>query len=252
MEVILALLGLLIVCITTYGMYSSYSQKQDEEKRRLIRNQKKLVAEADDLLMNSSQLPYSKTLILLLQNRVLCALSLMLEAEPSLNYVRDRINDMRKQMEYIKANYNEGSVSPLKSPSNDVEAISMLKTVRRLRQVVRIEHNKGKIDPNSFAAEDRRLELILIKVNISSLMNHIREAISTHQLGSARQMLETGIQVLAKIQTDDQWIVNTKQQLSSSYEQINQRIEAENERKAELAASSKDELDELFQPKKKW
>ena len=233
MEVILALLGLLIVCITTYGMYSSYSQKQDEEKRRLIRNQKKLVAEADDLLMNSSQLPYSKTLILLLQNRVLSALSLMLEAEPSLNSVRDRI-------------------APLKSPSNDVEAISMLKTVRRLRQVVRIEHNKGKIDPNSFAAEDRRLELILIKVNISSLMNHIREAISTHQLGSARQMLETGIQVLAKIQTDDQWIVNTKQQLSSSYEQINQRIEAENERKAELAASSKDELDELFQPKKKW
>ena len=46
--------------------------------------------------------------------------------------------------------------------------------------------------------------------------------------------------------------MNTKQQLSSSYEQINQRIEAENERKAELAASSKDELDELFQPKKKW
>lgn len=196
-------------------------------------------------------MPYSKTLILLLQTRILDALRTLQQATPNVGAIAQRIQDVENQLKYVRENY-KGDENSFRLPDSDRQAIQMLQTAKKLRAIVRLEHNKGKIDPQSFAAEDRRLELMMLKVNIANLLQKAMEARLQNQIGTAKQLLTKGINALSVIRDKDAYLIASEEEMRATLRDINEQQEKVSQREREELQEKQDDLDVLFQPKRKW
>ena len=252
LTLVLCAIGILLLLVIAYNMIQQYKQKQESDRRLTLSRQKHIIDEADELLLNAGRLPYTKTLVLLLQNRILDALRIVAQANPSLTSVQQRIQDITAQINYVQANYQNNEESVFRTPDSDRQALQMLQLVKKIRTVVRIEHNKGKIDPQAFVAEDRRLELLLLKINIANLMQRALDARVNRQFGSAKQMLNKGIATLAAIHDKDAWLITREDDMRTSLREISEQLEQANQKELIQMQEKKDDLDVLFQPKRKW
>ena len=68
---IVLLFAILFMSFVVYTLYSNYKTEQDRERKRKIARYKELISETDELLLNPNHLPYTKTLVLMLKNRIL-------------------------------------------------------------------------------------------------------------------------------------------------------------------------------------
>ena len=128
----------------------------------------------------------------------------------------------------------------------------MLQLVKKIRAVMRVEQNKGKIDPQAFVAEDRRLELLLLKINIANLIQRALDARVQRQFGSAKQMLTKGITTLAAIHDKDAWLIAREEEMRMALREMAEQLEQANQKELDQLNEKKDDLDVLFQPKRKW
>jgi superoxide dismutase len=252
LTLVLLSIGALLFLVIAYNIMQQYKQKQEADRRVLMTRQKLIIDESDELLLNASRLPYSKLLVLLLQNRILDALRAITVVNPSLNSVRQRIQDVTAQITYVQEHYQANEESAFRTPDSDRQALQMLQLVKKIRAVVRIEHNKGKIDPQAFVAEDRRLELLLLKVNIANLIQRTLDARVQRQFGSAKQMLTKGITTLAAIHDKDAWLVAREEEMRLAMREMADQQEQANQKELDQLNEKKDDLDVLFQPKRKW
>lgn len=202
LTLVLLAIGALLFLTIAYNIFQQHKQKQEIDRRAIVARQKIIIEEAEDILLNVNRMPYSKTLILLLQTRILDALRTLQQATPNVGAIAQRIQDVENQLKYVRENY-KGDENSFRLPDSDRQAIQMLQTAKKLRAIVRLEHNKGKIDPQSFAAEDRRLELMMLKVNIANLLQKAMEARLQNQIGTAKQLLTKGINALSVIRDKD-------------------------------------------------
>ena len=92
--------------------------------------------------------------------------------------VKQRIADVQLQIKNVQENYSSQDEGHFKTPESDRQAIQMLQLAKKMRAVLRVEHNKGKIDPQGFAQEDRRLELMqrLPSVFFAAFSDRLEEA----------------------------------------------------------------------------
>lgn len=252
LTLVLCAIGILLLLVIAYNMIQQYKQKQESDRRLTLSRQKHIIDESDELLLNAVRLPYTKTLVLLLQTRILDALRIVARVNPSLSSVQQRIQDISAQINYVQQNYQSNEESVFRTPDNDRQALQMLQLVKKIRAVVRIEHNKGKIDPQAFVAEDRRLELLLLKINIANLMQRALDARVNRQFGSAKQMLNKGIATLAAIHDKDAWLITREDDMRNSLREIGEQLEQANQKELLQMQEKKDDLDVLFQPKRKW
>ncbi len=250
---IVVLFIILFVGFFGYTTYCNIKQEQEIERRKKISHYRNIINEMDELLLNANHIPYSKNLVLMLQNRILYALKNILECNPSMNSIRTRIADINKQIEFVNANYKSGEDNPFIPPKDDRGAIGMLKVISRLRKVARAEHNRGKIDPSAYVHEDRRLEILALKINLTSLINHARDAFTSRQWGTAKQLIHKGLQVVKTITEKDPWIESREQEFNEMDAAINRELSELNKKEIHnIEEKEHDELDELFMPKKKW
>lgn len=249
---VLLSIGILLFLIIGYSIVQQYKQKQEADRRLLMSRQKNVIDETDEMLLNANRLPYSKTLILLLQNRILDSLRMVSQVRPDLASVKQRMQDVAAQINYVNEHYQSNDESGFRSPDSDRQAIQMLQVVKKLRAVVRIEHNKGKIDPQAFVAEDRRLELLLLKINIANLLQRAMDARMQRQYGSARQLLTKGVSTLAAIHDKDAWLISREEEMRLTLKEMTSELEQANKKELEEMQEKKDDLDVLFQPKRKW
>ncbi len=250
---IVALFIILIIGFFGYTSYCNIKQEQEIERRKKISHYKNIINEMDELLLNASHIPYSKNLVLMLQNRILFALNNILECNPNLSSIRTRIADINNQIEYVNANYKSGDDNPFIPPKDDRQAISMLKIISKLRRVARSEHNRGKIDPKAFIQEDRRLEILMLKINIASLMSHTKDAVASRQWGTAKQLITKAQGVMRNITEKDAWLEAKEAEFADIDKSINKEISEINKKEMNtMEEKEHDDLDELFMPKKKW
>ena len=252
LTLVLLSIGLLLILVVGYNIVQQYKQKVETDRRITMSKQKHIIDEADELLLNANRLPYTKTLVLLLQNRILDALKNILQANPSLGSVRQRIQDVTAQIHYVQENYSGTDETSFRAPDNDRQAIQMLQLVKKIRAVVRIEHNKGKIAPPAFIAEDRRLELLLLKINIANLQQRALDAQIQRQFGTSRQLLTKGISTLTSIHDKDAWLITREEEMRFRLREMSEQLEEANQKELEQMIEKKDDLDVLFQPKRKW
>ncbi len=252
LTLILIAIGALLFLVIIYNMVQQYWNKQEAEKRTLLLKHKNIINETDELLLNASQLPFSKAIVLTLYQRILYSLQIMAQQDPTNLQIKTRRTNIEQQISQVKENYQMEAAS-LKAPDSDQQAIQMLQIVKRLRTVLRIEHNRGKVGNQIFVIEDRRLELIRLKINLINLAKRAGAALANRDNNMARQMLKKGLTVLDQISDKDDQLKSIEasmQQRLSELTTTQQKVEKEQQIREE--ESEKSELDQLFEPKRKW
>lgn len=249
---VLIAIGAVLFLVIGYNVLLQYRQKQEADKRANIAKHKAIISETEDLLLNSVRLPYSKELVSLLHRRTLYALHSIKEIDPSVSGLDNRIRACEAQITQLEQrDYSmEGNFRP---PDTDKEAIQMLQVIKKLRSVVRSEQAKGKVDTQAFIVEDRRLELMQLKVNIENAIKRAMEAQALRQWGTARQLLNKGIQVVSNITDPDAYLEQKLGEMRQMNQEMSDKLkQVQKEHVEEQREKEQDDIDVLFQPKKKW
>ncbi|MGN1392529.1 MAG: hypothetical protein ACI4V7_00585 [Succinivibrionaceae bacterium] len=237
-------------------LYNDYQLQQEIDKKLIINRQKDIISEADELLLSVTQVPFSNKMISILQNRVMCALQQINIMTPGNISIIQRIENLKNQIN--QSNANSQPTPNFKPPLDITQSMKALRNLRKLRRILRLEFNKGRVSQNDLIQEDKLLEIMVFKVQFASLLRNIDETSKSGQITTARQLISGGLQTLKKLNIDDAWLNSVQEKLAASYEDINEKILALRKSNEANSAEStrKKEVDEdadiIFGTKKKW
>ncbi|MDD7021167.1 MAG: hypothetical protein PUI29_01160, partial [Aeromonadales bacterium] len=231
MFIVLATFLLIIV-----NMFSDYASRRDQDMRIVVTHARNLIAETEELLLNQNQISYSKTLVLVLHYRIIRALRKIAasKVDSADGSVQERIANEEKLIADLKTNYHDDVA--FRPPENDTVAMNQLRTIRRLRAILKNELRQGMpIDPSEVQKEDRRLYLLVLKVNISNLVQRVLEMKRLKQLGTCRLLIQKGLDVIHKTNVKDDWIAEKADLLN----QLRQGLDAESNRQQKKPEDAK-------------
>lgn len=252
LTLILLSIGALLFLVIAYNVVQQYKQKAEADKRQAIARHKAVADETEEMLLNVNLVPFSKNMVLLLQHRILDAYRAIAQVSPT-GQIKQRVLDVQTQIKNVQEHYNSQDEAHFKTPESDRQAIQMLQLAKKMRAVLRVEHNKGKIDPQGFAQEDRRLELLQLKVNIANLVKRAMDAQIQGQFGTCRQLYTKGLGALANIADKDAYLFAREEDMRQGLLQLEEHLQQHSEKELQnIKDKEADELDVLFQPKKKW
>ncbi|GAL34797.1 ATPase [Vibrio maritimus] len=248
---IIALVALLLVLVLGYNIMLQYKLKAEATRRQRIGKICCLIDATEELISGASYLPYSKELMLCLHNRILDAVTNMHELDPKNKHLAQRVEAAKTQIQQLQENYEGSEATSFKVPTSDKQAIIMLKLVKRLRDTVRTEHNKGRMDTQSYMVENARLETIQIRINIENVVKRAHDSMAKGQPGTAAQLLKKGIDALSS--KNDNYSIQAKDKLTEMLDKLQNSRQAKAEEKQQQANSERDDdINALFGEKKKW
>ncbi|MCF7500347.1 hypothetical protein [Pseudoalteromonas sp. L1] len=249
-SIIIMLIVALIVIALWVSAVQQHKEKQEAERRKELAKQKKIIEEAEDVLINSTNIPMSENLLRIIQRRVYDALASMVQLSPTSKELKNRLNESKERLSApIDGNNSESLVLP----DNDKQLISLIQGIKKLRSVLRSEHGKGKVDSQIFVAEDKRLEKLQLRINVESQIKRGISARSANMIGSARQYFEKALATLSSISYSDEYTNAKRNEVEGYLEAISTELKASNATSLKKKAEQEqDDLDVLFAPKKKW
>ncbi|CAE6905314.1 DNA repair protein [Vibrio alginolyticus] len=251
---IIALVAILLVLILGYNIMLQYKVKLETTKRQEAARYVSLIDGTEDLIGHAHNIPFSKELLLCLNNRILDALQNMQQLDPKNKQLAQRIENLKQQIVQLKDSEQVGESTTFKMPSSDKQAIAMLKLVKRLRDTIRNEHNKGRLDTQTYVTENARLETMQIRINIENVIKRAKDSISRGQPGTALQLLRKGIDALST--KSDAYSIQAKKNLEDMLGDLDRkRQDKNNEEMQQLVDADKErnnDMDALFGEKKKW
>jgi len=255
---IFSLVALLFFVLIGYNIIQQYKQRMEAEKRITIAKQRAVVVEVDELLLNATRMPFSKSLLLILQNRIRNALHYMISISPNNPAIKEHLTNTDAQIKQIQHHYRPPDESVFRTPESDREALALLQVTKKIRAVLRSEHSKGKINTEIFVSEDHRLEMMQLKINLENSMKRVAESMSSELWGSANQMINKLLKVLTSITDKDSYLERKQQKLIELKSEIKSHLAENNDtdlqtiKEKEKQKEKKSDLDELFADKKKW
>lgn len=254
----LVTIAVIIIVLATfmliiYNMYSDYMARREEDLRILYTRCRNVVSETEELLINQCQLPYSKTIVLILRNRILNALKRM-RGDHSAKGVEERIVEQQRLIDEIQSKYKEDLA--FRNPETDAMAVAQMRTIRRLRKIIQSELRAGTpVDVNLCQKEDRRLKLLVLKINISNLIQTVTEMRRLKQVGSCRTLITKGLDVIRRSGIKDNWLMDKSEVLNQMLHDLEKSTRERNQEEVEKINEKSEtdvELDEIFGDKKKW
>ncbi|MDD1781746.1 DNA repair protein [Enterovibrio sp. ZSDZ35] len=246
---IVGLSVILLGLIVGYNIMAQQRQRVESTKRQEMAKYIAVIDATEELIGNAHNLPYSGTLLVCLNQKILDALKTMYDIDKSDRSLPQRINDVQGQVNQIKQAYQNKESTSFRVPDSDREAISMLKLVKRLRAVIKAEHTKGRMPTQAFVSENARLEQMQLKINIENVVKRVNDAKIKGQMGTAQQLLKKALAIVSA--KSDAYCQSAKENLTAMLDDVNNTLN----QGAEAAKPKNDEnkeLDELFAPKKKW
>jgi len=254
--IIFALIALLLIVFIGYNIIQQYKVKMENEQKIAINKQRAIIAEVEELLLNATKMPFSKSLLLIMQNRIRNALITMLKASPHSLPIREHLSNTDQQIENLKQNYTPPDESVLRAPQSNNEALVLLKITKKIRAILRSEHTKGKISTDMFISEEKRIELMQLKINLENSFKRIQHSQLNNQYGSANQMINKLLTVLNGIPDKDAYLLAKEKELNAIKDEIKKHLNQVSDEEVEaMKAKDKEkqnDLDVLFQDKKKW
>ncbi|MGL5975434.1 MAG: DNA repair protein [Aeromonas sobria] len=252
LTLVLLSIGALLFLVIAYNVVQQYKQKAEADTRHAVARHKTVADETEEVLLNVNLVPFSKNMVLLLQHRILDAYRAIAQVMPN-NQIKQRIADVQTQIKNVQENYSPHDEGHFKTPESDRQAIQMLQLVKKMRAVLRVEHNKGKIDPQGFAQEERRLELMQLKINISNLIKRAMDAQIQGQFGTCRQLYIKGLSAIGNVGDKDPYLVAREEDMRQGLKALDEQQQQNSAQDLQnIKDKETDELDVLFQPKKKW
>jgi hypothetical protein len=252
--IIVGLLIALIVFVVIISGIQQHKEKQEAEKRVKVAKQKAIIDESEELILNLGNLPSSPTLVKILNRRSLTAAKAMQGLMPGVKGIKNRINELTARYEasddLAASMANEEG---FQLPDNEQQILSILQCIKKLRATLKSEQTKGTLDAQTFTKEYQRLDSMQLKINIESLLKRGSQAQNKEMLGSARQYFEKALQTLESHPKKSEYTTSKHAEISAQLSEITDSLKVTNASDAaKKAKDEEDELDVLFQPKKKW
>lgn len=250
--IIIVLIVILVILAIVVNAYQQYKAKLDAERRAEVAKQRAIIDETENVLTATSQMPLSNALISTLLRRIQYSLQITNElnngSSPDIKRHLEDISSRIKSVEIEKEPSNEFTL-----PETDKMIIQYIQAVKKLRVMLRAERTKGRIDGNAYLAQDKLLERLQVRVNVETLIRRGRAAQKTNMLGSARQYYEKAQTALENQTQPDEFCRSRLKWLQQQLQAIQENLKNVNAQdRAKRKEEERDELDELFAPKKKW
>lgn len=249
---IIVLVAILLVLVIGYNVMLQYKTKVESNKRQESARYLAIIDATEDLIGNAHHIPFSQDLLICLNSQILDALESMHMLDPKNKQLAQRIENMKQQINTLKENFSGDESTAFKVPTSDKQAIIMLKLVKRLRDTIRSEHNKGRFNTQTYVNENARLETIQIRINIENVIKRSNEAVMRGQSGTARQLLRKAIDVL--MTKNDAYSNAARDELESMLSKLDKNKKDQNadEVLAQEERERNNDMAALFGEKKKW
>ncbi len=250
--IIIILIVVLIIAAIFINAFQQHRAKIEAEERAEVAKQRAIIDETENVMMAASNMPVSPRIIRILQNRVVNALKVIQTTRQSTPDIKQRVSDAENRASSLE-NTDNLPLIDFSLPDNDKMIIQYIQAVKKLRIMLRSEHSKGKVDTKTYIEEDKQLERLQLKVNVETLTKRGKGAMNSGMLGSARQYFEKAITALEAQSQPDDYVKSRLQALKDWLHDIQDNLKSTNaEDRARRREAERDELDELFAPKKKW
>ncbi|QJR82579.1 hypothetical protein CA267_018375 [Alteromonas pelagimontana] len=250
--IIIILIVVLIITAIFINAFQQHRAKVDAERRAEVAKQRAIVDETENVIMACNTIPISQRLMQILHRRVLNALKIMNEMGSAAPDIKQRISDAETRTANLDAS-DTAQLSEFTLPDNDKLIIQYIQAVKKLRILLRSEHGKGKTDTKTYIEEEKYLERLQLKVNVETLVKRGNAALQANMLGSARQYFEKAVVALENQTQPDDYVKTRILTVKQSLADIQNNLKNVNAQdRAKKKADERNELDELFAPKKKW
>lgn len=251
--IVIALVIALVVLAIIINAVQQHKEKIESDKRNELAKYKHTVEETESLLMNIGNFPVSAQLILILHQRLLNAIKSMSELVPDSTELRQRLRDTQERVKNVSTQQPQVNEESFNLPDDERATITLIQGIKKLRTALRSEHTKGRVDSQLFMTEDKRLEALQLRINVESLMKRGNMARQSHMLGSARQYYEKALATIDAQALRSEYANQRKVEITNLLSEITEELKNTNEKdRRKKAADEEDDLDILFQPKKKW
>ncbi|TMM45940.1 hypothetical protein [Colwellia ponticola] len=253
--IIVGLIITLIVFVVVVTSIQQHKEKLDAEKRVKVSKQKAIIDESEELIFNLSHLPDNPVMVKILNRRSLNAAKAMEELMPEVKGIKKRVQEISSRLKASEelANNKNTTEENFILPDNEQQLVGILQCIKKLRSVLKSEQSKGALDAQTFTGEDQKLATMQLKINIESLIKRGTIAFNKQMLGSARQYFEKALQSLVSSSVKSDYVVTRQVDINEKLEEITDALKNTNAKDAaKKAKSEENELDLLFQPKKKW
>jgi len=253
--IIIGLIVALIVFVVIVNVMQQHKEKLEAEKRVQIAKQKAIIDETEEIILNLTHLPPNPGVIEVLNRRSLNAAKVMQKLMPEVKNIKKRVQELDARLKAsVELSLNQvASDEAFILPDNEQQLIAILQCIKKLRAILKSEQSKGALDAAVFMKQDQRLDAMQLKINIESLTKRGMQAYGKEMLGSARQYFEKALQTLANHPVKSEYIQVKHNEIEEKLEEITEALKNTNAKDAaKKAKDSEDDLDMLFQPKKKW
>lgn len=254
MGIIIGLVVALVIIVVGVNALQQHKEKIEQEKRSQAAKQKAIIDETEELLLNMAHLPSNPKLSEILNLRCLNAAKAMSSIIPGTKAFKVRVKELEARLKATKElGANNQVMETFTLPDNEQQLVLILQTIKKLRAVLRSEQSKGALDAQTFMAEDVKLDAMQLKINIESLHKRGKQAFQKEMLGSARQYFEKALQTLKEHPKQSEYTSAKAAELEEQLLDITEALKNTNAADAaKKAKAEEDDLDMLFQPKKKW
>ena len=252
LTLIITLVIALVIIAVIVNAIQQHKERLAALKRAEFSKLRTILEDTEELIVNSANVPLSPAISNMLLKRIAFTLSAMVELEPGAKDIKQRLQETEKRL-------NESSGSELQAqesvtlPDNDQQLIGMIKGIKKLRTVLRAEHARGNVDTQVVIQEDKRLEILQLRINVESQIKRGNQARHNNMLGSARQYFEKALNSLSSSPHQDDYVTTRKSEVIQALEDIARELKEGNMRDREKKEEKENkDLDELFAPKRKW
>ena len=253
---VLVLIGVLLLLVIGISIIQQQKARAEAERRTELARHRAIIDETEEVLSNTGLIPCSSNIILVLYKRVDEALTgaLPLAGNQSNDYQR-RLGDLSAQIQALQSGTKSApAIESFRLPDNDRQVLNLVKTLKKMKAILRAEHNKGKVEPTIFSEEELRIDSLQLRINVDSMLARGRAACFMKQYGSAKQMVTKALATLHTIKSqtpNDPFITRKVDEAKTMLEEIT-GAQKNAQPSVTKTKTEDDDIDVLFQPKKKW
>jgi hypothetical protein len=252
--IIIGLFAVLIVVVVVINAIQQHKDKLEAEKRISIAKQKAIIDETEELIINMANLPANHNIAEILYRRSFNAAKAMAKLIPS-KKIEERVQEIEARLK-AAADLNASQAHTEQEfvlPDNEQQVLALLQCIKKIRVTIKSEQAKGVLDAQTFTTEDQRLNAMQLKISIDSLVKRGNQAYEKEMVGSSRQYYEKALQTISDHPVKTTYGSEKHAEITNKLQEISNSLKNSNAQDREKKAKDdEDELDLLFQPKKKW
>lgn len=247
--IIALIIGLVVIAIVA-NVLQQQKEKQEAERRQEMAKHRSVLEETELVIANEIGIPISHNGFQILYRRVHATLKAMNQITPNHKDIMARLHDVTNKIE--AGDFNAVDSETVRIPDNEKILIAMIQAIKKYRTILRTEHSKGNVASPAFMDEDKRVERLQLRINITSQIRRGKAARSNGMTGSARQYFEKAMTTLdAQVYSDD-FIMQAKAEVKGFLDEITRELANKTPEEKTTDSDDEDNLDALFAPKKKW